>query len=99
MTKAAGFLFRIDDERERGAIQDFDGLIVSGTNTWDEDLLGIKALDIAGKSVSILGMDSPDDFMPPTWVEVMQLRDAFISCGAQSVEYVHYEDNTFTIDM
>lgn len=102
-TKAAGFLFRIEDESHLAhmdtAYRDFHGLIVSEPKSWADDLDGIRSLDIEGKAVSILGMDSPDDLMPPTWVEVMQLREVFISCGARYVEYVHYEDDAFKIDM
>lgn len=101
-TKAAGFLFRVrdDDQFDKSRIiDDFDGLIVSDKYRWYTDLEFIRTLEIDGKAVSILGMDSPDDFMPPTWVEIMQLRDAFFSSGAKSVDYIHYEDDSFKIDM
>lgn len=102
-TKAAGFLFRVrdnDDDIFQGyANGDFDGLIMSDKFKWDHELEFIRSMQIAGKAVSILGMDSPDDFMPPTWIEIMQLKDAFISSGAKSVDYIHYEDDSFKIDI
>ena len=102
-TKAAGFLFRVrdneDDIFQGYANGDFDGLIMSDKFKWDHELEIIRSMQITGKAVSILGMDSPDDFMPPTWIEIMQLKDAFISSGAKSVDYIHYEDDSFKIDM
>lgn len=104
-TKAAGFLFRVrDDEDDVHLFQgyangDFDGLILSDKCSWNNDLESIRSMKVAGKAVSILGMDSPDDLMPPSWMEIDQLRDAFFSCGARSVDYVHYEDDSFKIDM
>lgn len=99
--KAAGFLFRVrnDDEDTRLVpeynVGDFDGLITSDKLHWDDNLESIRSMEFSGKTISILGMDSPDDFMPPTWIEIMQLRDAFMSSGAKSVDYIHYEDDIF----
>lgn len=101
-TKAAGFLFRVRDDDDSAnapeASGDFDGLIMSDKVHWDAQLEAIQSMEVSGKAISILGMDSPDDYMPPTWVEILQLRDAFISSGARSVDYIHYEEDSFKID-
>lgn len=111
--KAAGFLYRVSDEKEKKDEQedeetfdsyddhlcDFDGLIVTEDKyRWAADLENIRCLNLRGKCVSILGMDSPDNVMPPTWMEIMELRNAFMQSGAISVAYVYYEDGTFHQD-
>ena len=112
--KAAGFLYRVTDEKDKKDEQedeetfdsyddylcDFDGLIVTEDKyRWAADLENIRCLNLRGKCVSILGMDSPDNVMPPTWMEIMELRNAFIQSGAGSVEYVYYEDGAFHQDL
>lgn len=95
-------MFRVRDDDDSAnapeASGDFDGLIMSDKVHWDAQLEAIQSMEVSGKAISILGMDSPDDYMPPTWVEILQLRDAFISSGARSVDYIHYEEDSFKID-
>ena len=93
---AAGFLYKVQDEPEPDSQGDYDGVIITGSKSrWHEELAHIRDMEISGKCVSILGMDSPDTVVPPTWCEVMQLRDAFMIGGAKSVDYVHYESDIF----
>lgn len=101
-TKAAGFLFRVRDDddsaNEAEEAGDFDGVIWCDKDHWHAHLAAIRSMEVFGKAISILGMDSPDDFMPPTWLEISQVRDAFVSSGASSVEYVHFDEDSFKID-
>jgi len=96
--KAVGFLFRVrDDDQDREesyAAGDFDGLVIGDKYLWEEELKAIRSMEdqLSNKRVFILGINSPEDFMPPSLVEVIELRDTFMQSGAKSVDYVHYED-------
>ncbi len=80
-------------------ISEYDGLVLNEDKYgWARELEEIRSWNLCGKYVSILGMDNPDTVMPPTWVEIMQLRDAFIHSGAKSVDYIYYENDTFLAD-
>ena len=92
---AAGFLYKVQDEPEPESQGDYDGVVMTSKSRWYEELAHIRDMEISGKCVSILGMDSPDTVVPPTWCEIMQLRDAFMEGGARSVDYVHYRSDTF----
>ena len=95
--ECAGFLYKLADDHDHDADfqGEYDGVIMAASPTcWYAELANIRDLELSGKRVSILGMDSPDTVIPPTWIEVMQLRDAFMEGGAKSVDYVHYERDT-----
>ena len=92
---AAGFLYKVQDEPQPESHGDYDGVVMTGKSRWYEELAHIRDMEISGKCVSILGMDSPDTVVPPTWCEIMQLRDAFMEGGARSVDYVHYRSDAF----
>lgn len=72
----------------------YDGLVSTHEASWYSELAAIRALNLQGKKVSILGMDSPDTSIPPAWMQIMQLREAFVEGGARSVDYVYYEDES-----
>lgn len=86
--KATGYFFRILDD---AVFDEYDGLVIGHEDVWSEELQRIRDLQLEGKHVEILCIDDDTTFNMSTWLEVFQLRDAFLQGGACEVDYVYYE--------